>query len=373
MNVFILITKGDLGGAQMSVRALARALVNSGVNVTVGVSEDTYLYDALTAEHIPCVSFQTLTRSFNPFRNIAFIIEFRKYLNSNAFDVVHINSSNALFGAIAARYAKRRPRVVFTFRGLSLIDPNYTSNPILKYFFQQIFRLLLKYVDTPVFVSEQNYSYALANKIVSSGVVIYNGIDPTTLNFLSQKDAREAFASIPTDVTIIGTISRLAYPKNHVWLIEQFARMYSDNPSVRCVIIGEGPDHHTITQTIEKHNLKDTVILLGAIPDAAQYIRMFDVFVLPSIFEGMPITLIEALHAGVPVLATRVGGIPEMIDADAQLFTLGDAAEFKNKLSRLVSEPQLRNQLALHNSAISDQFTIAKTARNYMNIYAARE
>ena len=105
-KILIIITKGETGGAQVSVFNLAKKLIEQGLDVTVGFGSGTFLQQKLEKQQIPYTKFPDLGRTFNIITNLRFIWKFKKFLNSNHFDVVHFNSSNALLGALSAKLAK---------------------------------------------------------------------------------------------------------------------------------------------------------------------------------------------------------------------------------------------------------------------------
>ena len=237
MKILLVITKGEVGGAQMSVLNLARGFKREGHEVMVGFGEGSFLKDELEASGIPSHNFRWLRRSYNPLANIFFIFEVKKFLDYNPWphaeslaygepearlsrtgcDIAHFNSSNALFGAIGAKLANRPPKTVFTLRGLSLLDKNHRSPFMIKFFYKQVFKFLLRFIDNPVFVCGSNLEYALREKIIRRGRVVYNGIDPANIRFLEKIDARNEIESRIlgnpktrlSDAFIIGSIGRL--------------------------------------------------------------------------------------------------------------------------------------------------------------------
>lgn len=342
MNILIVITKGEVGGAQMFVSTLAKNLHRQGHTVTVAYGEGNYLRDTLTPEGIALIHFPSLKRTVNPFTNLRFGWELRKLLATHRFDVVHFNSSNALMGVLGARLLRPRPKLVFTIHGLSVIDPNYAALKPIKWVFKLLFSLLLRLIDAPVFVSKTNLEYATQIGLVKSGTVIPNGVDTEGMRFLPRKEARgfleEGLRLDLRSAYIIGSIGRLAYPKNYEFLIQTFPRIMQEIPDAIAIIIGEGPERRTYERLIAKKGLGEKIFLLGNIPDAYRYIKAFDLFVLPSEYEGMSMTLIEAMFAEVPILASHVGGTPELLGDPTQTHALNNRADFMAKLKTLTAK-----------------------------------
>jgi len=360
-KVLIAITKGEIGGAQMFVRNLATGLKKDGLKITVilGSKHSDFLESEMTKAGIPIHTFYNLSRSFSPLRNFFLVLEAKRYLDKNLFDAIQLNSSNTLFIALAAKLSKSKPRVIFTHHGLSYLDPLSTKK-IKRFFAGIVFKLLLPFVDLNVFVSQKNLDDALAMKLVKkeNSLVVYSGINA---DFKSKIESLR-FLESELDVSlknkfILGSIGRLAYPKNYEFLIGAAPLLQAAYPELIFVIIGEGPDKPKYQKLIAKNNLENYFYLAGEIKEAARYIKAFDLFVLPSIYEGSSLTAIEAISAGLPVLISRVGGNPELVDGNnAQLFELDSQKEFTDKAMTIIRDKKLYQKLALQNKKISQKF-----------------
>jgi glycosyltransferase involved in cell wall biosynthesis len=374
MKIFLLITRGAIGGAQMSVLNLATYLRDMGNHVVVGFNQERYLQNELNGNGITTVNFRWLRRTGNPFANLFFILELRKYLDKNNFDVVHLNSSNALIGAIGAKICQKKPKTVFTFRGLSILDEKYESSFLANTFYFLFFKFMLLFIDKPVFVSLNNYNVVKRLQLVGDADVIFNGLDPARLTFLEPHNARHALENIvQVDLNerfLIGSIGRLAYPKNYEFLIKVFPRILRFKDNACAIIIGDGPERENYLNLIRELGLNGHIHLAGEIKDAYQYMKAFDLFVLPSRFEGLSITLIEALFAGLPILTTKVGGSPELLNfCGHQLFNLNDASDFLNKFSQICRDIHLHERLVEQNKKNAARFLLENTAANYLRVY----
>jgi len=356
MKVLICITHGNIGGATNFVFWLAKGLKERGVEVKVGFGEGDYLKEKLEKEKIEFVNFKWLKRTHNPLSNLFFIFEIKKFLDKEKFDVCHFNSTNALFGAISAKISKSKPKTVFTIHGLSILDPNYKKNFWLKPFYWLIFKFLLSFVDIPIFVSNKNLEDAKKLKLVKNGVVIYNGIPEP--EFLEREIARKFFEEkIKVDLKnkfLIGSIGRLDYQKNYEFLINIFPEILKIKPEAIAIIVGEGPERKRLENLLEKLNLKQKIFLIGELKDASKYLKAFDLFIFPSRYEGLSITLIEALFAQIPILASDVGGNKEIV---------GKECIFKNEKEFLEKVKKLKIPKC------QDIFRIEKMYFNYLELY----
>ena len=323
MKILLVITKAELGGAQTFILHLARNLKLSGCDVCVVAGDGAFLPNELEKVNIPFYYFESLKRDASILTSYKFIREFYRFLKKNKFDIVHLNSTNTLLAAVSIKLLKQKPRIVFTVHGLSLVDNNSAVGVWIRHGFRIFYSIFLKLVDKIIFVSKKNYEEALQNKIVRQGEVIYNAISITASDFLSQEDARRYFFdnyNINLDNTyLLGSIGRLAYPKNYDFLIGIFPKIKAIFPNAHILIIGTGPHKSDYLKKIQGDPVYKDFHLVGAIPFSYRYLKAFDVFILPSIFEGLSISLLEAMYSGVPILASAVGGTGEILNSTTKL------------------------------------------------------
>lgn len=361
MKILIVVTKSELGGAQVFALNLARGLKALGEDVVVAGGPGEYLPEALAKSGISFYRFQNLERSYNPLKVFQFISELKNYVKSNGFQVVHLNSTNALFGVWGLAGIKPSPKIVFTVHGLSLLDPNHRTNFVISFAYRFLFKTAWKKISRLVFVSRLNYASAMKSGLAKMGEIIYNGLDLSSGYFEERDEARKYLwtqAGIDlSNAYIVGSIGRLAYPKNYEFLINSYTEIKKIKPNAKIILIGEGPERAKYETLIKSYRLEKEIYLLGEIQEAGRYLRAFDLFVLPSVFEGMSLSLMEALAAGVPAIASRVGGSEEIIGIE-NCFALNNKAEF---LEKLVSV-KLRN--------VEDNlFTQEKMVEGYLELY----
>lgn len=360
MKVLIIITHGKIGGATNFVFWLAKELKEKGINVKVGFGEGDYLKEKLEKENIDYINFKWLKRTRNPLSNIFYIFEIKKFLNQERFDIVLFNSTNALLGAIGAKLSKTKPKTIFTFHGLSVLDKNYKKQFYLKPIYWLVFKFLIVFVDIPVFVCQDNLKQAQKMKLVKSCTVIYNGIPEP--NFLSKEQAKKFFEE-KTGINlkekfIIGSIGRLDYSKNYEFLIKSFPEILKIKENSLAIIIGEGGEENKLKKLIASLNLKEKIYILKGVYNANQYLKAFDLFVLPSHYEGLSITLIEALFAQIPILASDVGGNKEIIKKE-NTFKLNDKNDFLNKIKIVKTTSQIH----------LENFQLEKMVSSYLNLF----
>lgn len=362
MKILLVITKGELGGAQTSVLTLARACQSRGIEVAVASGEGDYLATELKKTNIPYHRLNQLKRSFNPITAFAYSRELKQILVEENIDVVHFNSTNTL---VASKLTKRLGvRSIFTVRGLSMLSPGYRANFLLKFFYRIFFRHHLGYIDEVVFVSNFDKEEAIRQRIVKKGVVIYNGLDIGPDYFLNREQSREELAKLShrdlSNTFIIGSIGRLAKQKNYQFLISNWPKIKEIKPDAKLLIIGEGPERGYYERLIKDLGIEADVILLGPYNNASKLLKGFDLFILPSIYEGLSISLIEVLFAQIPVIASDIPGNVEVVGVDN--------CYLENNISSLL-EKLNNNNLSKISSA---NFTVDRLAEQYIKSYAGK-
>lgn len=364
MKILLVITKAEIGGAQTFILSLAGGLKKSGCEVAVAFGEGDYLPDELQKENIPFFYLNNLKRSKNIFSTFLFIKELKELINKESFDIVHLNSTNTLPGVFAAKLSRIKPKTIFTVHGLSVFDPEYKASKLLKIIFKTYFKFFLRFVNKIVFVSKYNLDEATKQNITNEGVVIYNGLEISSNYFFEKATARHELGHLVNknleEYYIIGSIGRLAEQKHYDFILKNWLDIKIIKPNAKLIIIGEGPERKKYEKIINDLNINDDIFLVGEIKDASRLIKGFDLFVLPSIYEGLSVSLIEALFADVPILASDVGGNKEVI-GEENCFKLNDNKEFSEKLKNIP-------KIVIANSLFSANIM----AQRYKDIYESR-
>lgn len=362
MKVLLLITKAEIGGAQNFVLSLAKEFKKRNISVSVAGGEGNFLPQELDKNDISFHFIKNLKRSKNPFHLLFFVKELKKTIEKEKFDIIHFNSTNTLPGIIATKLSSTKPKTIFTIHGLSVLDPNYEIFKLFKKIFKLYFKIFLKYFDEIIFVSQHNLEEFLKQKITTKGKVIYNGVE---INLLSDMQARNfILKKINLPITeksfLIGSIGRIAYQKNYNFLIKNFTEILKIKPEAKLILIGDGPDKIKYENIIDDKNLKKHIFLLGEIKNASQILKGFDLFVLPSVYEGLSISLIEAYLADIKAMASDVGGNREIIGLE-NCFHLNDWNNFVEIFKEiLIKEKPINNE---------EKFSVREMADKYIDVY----
>jgi len=319
-KILFLVTQSVWGGAQRYVFDLASHFASRGWDVTVAAGEDPEgeLFARLQDTGVHAVYLSRLKRPLSPLNDVAAIAEIYQLCRSIRPQIVHLNSSKSGFlGALAARFA-RVPKIIYTVHGLVLKEP---LAPIIKLIYWLAEWFAGKLRDVTICVSEDDHRAAIRAHIAKPQNIVTIPIGIKEISFLTRDEARlhlsKKFPPLNAAATWIGTIAGLYATKGLDTLLESAKTIIQKNPEFHFLIIGEGPERNKLEQFIAANHLQKNCHLLGHIPDAAVYLKAFDCFALPSLKEGLPYTILEALAAHIPIVATRVGGIPEVMEENA--------------------------------------------------------
>ncbi|MCR4333570.1 MAG: glycosyltransferase [Patescibacteria group bacterium] len=309
-RVLFVITKSNWGGAQRYVYDLATHLSKNEFEVVVafGGTGEMGAHTGLLATRlgeagVRTIFIESFTRDIGVFRDISAFFELLRVIKKERPDVLHLNSSKAGgLGALAGRIAGIR-RIIFTAHGFAHNE--------MRPFYQRVLIWIVSwftilFADKVIVLSHYESSRAPIIFSRRKLVVIHNGID-LYMPFGSGEIIRSAF---PDGTHITGTIGELTKNKNQVALIEQA----KNNPELYVAIVGEGEDRAHLEARIREYGLDARVKLFGFMP-ASEVLKGFDTFALPSLKEGLPYVLLEAKAAGLPIVANRVGGVGEILDA----------------------------------------------------------
>ncbi len=347
MKILMVITEGDLGGAQRHVLDVSRELTRRGYDVTIAVGGSfTELSDA-AASGTPMVSVIRLkhtSRLIRPFADVRGLYEIFRLVRSIQPDIVHCHSSKVgVLASIAGRLAGAR--VIYTAHGFVFREDVALHT---KFFYKLVERTTTLFRHKVIAVSQSDADAARAHHVVSAKkiAVIPNGIDLSLeQQMLDPVAARKVIAEwCGTDLTGLRIVLSIAnfYPaKNVPLLVRAFELVLPRVPDARLVLVGDGVQR-AACEKIVRQNLKLTraVFFVGKQADAFRVLRAADLLCLSSTKEGMPYVVLEAKLAGTPIVATRVGGVPEMGEGPDLRLVVPHSAEM---LSDAIVE-MLRNE-----------------------------
>jgi len=311
INLLYVITKLELGGAQKQLLSLIGRLDKERFNIFLFTAQDGLLVkDALSLNGLTIKRSRCLERPTNPLKDLLSLIEIYRFIKQNNIDLVHTHSSKAgILGRLAARFAKVNC-IIHTVHGWSFNDyqPNF-----IRHIFIGLERLAAGFSHKLIVVSCYDKQKGLANRIGREDkyIIIRYGIDYAEFFKRDQKIKQEL--GINNADLVVGMISCLKPQKSPQDFIKLAFLINKIHPSVKFLLVGDGILRKRTQELIDRLNLQKCVILTGWRRDISRILSAIDVFVLTSLWEGLPIALLEAAASSVPAVATHTGGIVEVI------------------------------------------------------------
>ena len=165
-------------------------------------------------------------------------------------------------------------------------------------------------------------------------------------------------------------IGRFSQVKNHKGLVNAFKTFHTIKPNSVLHLVGDGNTFEEVKKQVVDNGLEDSVSFFGMQANVYRFINEADIFVLPSLYEGIPMTLIEAMGTGIPIIASNVGGIPNMLtNNESAILTSVDSQEIAKELLRLSDDVELRKRLGQNALVRSKEFSSEEMARQYIKVY----
>ena len=330
--MLLVITLAEVGGAQSYVAALLPALTGP-FDVTVAAHGMGPLREAAASSGAQFVPLEHVRRAINPWRDLAGLVELLRVIRRERPDIVHASSSKAGVLARLAAALDGVPIRIFTAHGWAFGAQSGSRSRLYRW----ADRLMRPLTTVTICVADGERAAGVAARTCDPAktVVIPNAVDV---------DASPVSAGERPTPRIV-SVGRLKAPKD----FQTLARALSLLPqgTYEALIVGDGPDRRALERRLRQLGLEESVRLAGARDDVPALLADADVFVLASRSEGMPVSVIEAMAAGLPVVASRVGGVPELVE-DAEtgfLVPPEDPPALTRALARLLEDQALRRRL----------------------------
>lgn len=313
-RILFVITKSNFGGAQRNVFELATHVSKDEYDVCVAFGGEGLLKQKLEGAGVRTRTIHSFERDINVFKEFRAFFELRSLMREFRPDTVHLHSSKAGgLGSLVARTCNV-PRIIFTAHGW----PFFESRNIVwrcAVWILSWFTALLSH--TVILVSEYDFVRTRMPFVKKKCVVIHTGIGK--VEFLEREKAREflfskeELARHESDLFLV-TTAELTRNKNLFIAIDAVIEFNKTaTQKIFYTIIGDGELRDELMEHIKKHNAENTIKLSGYVDDARSYLSAFDMFLLSSHKEGLPYAVLEAGCAGLPVIGSNVGGIPEIL------------------------------------------------------------
>lgn len=372
MKVLHLISSKGFFGAENVVFTLAKEQKRQGIEVFIGTFLDAkHPHCELVEKAQKCGIPTALFTCGNRF-NLSTIIAIRKFIKQNKIQVIHSHNYKSNFYSLVCAIGLKTRKVVTCH--------NWTTNELKMNLYKELDKALLNWFDRVVVVSD-----ILRDEVVKSHVsekkirVIYNGVDcealQTAVRNSGDEESRKTTKNrlgIKDDEKIIGTVGRLSEEKGLEYLIKSFAQVAAQISAVKLLIVGDGPLRERLLAASRALKIDEKVIFTGYRSDAAELLSLMDVFVLPSLYEGLPMVILEAGVLKKPVVASDVGAVSRVIDNESLGLLVRPADEDKLTqavVSLLKDERQARLKGENIFVKVENNFSAEKMARDYREVY----
>lgn len=337
----MFVNSVEMGGVEEHVRQLAAGLVGRGAEVTVICPESSVVEPlaAACARAGARVTRLTLSRTAGWGSALARLVTLVKLLRSNRVDVLHIHLTGASGGRwvfLASRLAGV-PALIYT----QQIAPEKRA-PLPIRLERKLVNLVVHRFIAVSEATRRKYVDRLAQSEAKT-VVIPNAVelDRYRGDYGAARVSTRRLWNIPLDAKVIGTVARLSPQKALHVLLEALPAVIREVPEVRVLIVGDGSERPRLEKLADRLGVASCVYFAGNRVDVPDQLLAMDVFVLPSLFEGLPLAILEAMAAGRPVVATEVDGVPEIVKDGVTGFLVspGNPAQLARALVRLLRDP----------------------------------
>ena len=350
LKILHIITSTELGGAQKVCIDLCRKAVEDGNSVAVASMPGGYLWQQIP-ENVARFQLKHMVKPINPIKDFIVLFELRVVIKKFKPDIIHLHSSKAgVLGRLSSIFKSKR--IVYTVHGFDSIRLKHRT-------FLPIEKVLQRFCGAIVGVSDYDKKNLIAEKITENVRVVYNGISENSITPINNLPNFNK-----TRKTVL-TIARIAPPKN----LDIFLEIAKRLPQYDFVWLG-GSSKYSVEELYKMYSVAENVKLCGDVPNASNYINICDLFVLFSNFEGLPMTIIEAMSQKKAIVASNVGGIGELVDSSNGCLVDNDVEMATNAIKTILSDDSLRKTMGENSyKKYQSSFTLDEMWNGYKMLY----
>lgn len=380
-----MITRFDKGGSAENTYLTVRGLDKEKYDICLirGLSQESRMsiQEAAGAEGnlaeakksgVQIITIPELVRYIDPVKDLKALFRLISIFRRENPDIVHTHTSKAgILGRWAAFFSAKKPVIVHTPHGHIFWGYFNRWKTDLFIFLE---RLTARITDRIITLTEQEkqdhlrFAVAAEEKfaVIHSGVELRNFLDV----FVDPEDMKEKLG-IPQGSFVVGTVGRLTPVKGQKHLIEAAAKVVQQKPDSLFVFLGDGELLAGLTETASVLGIKDHLKFLGWRPDVADVMSAFDIFVLPSLNEGMGKVLVEAMALGKPIIASNVGGIQDLIrhGENGLLVPPASSAILADAILDLYENPDTRKKMGEAGKGIAAKYGVGAMLRKIDDLY----
>jgi len=372
MQLRILHVVGDskYGGGDVVIERLASEARRRGHQASV-LAGDPVVQERLRKAGVGVVDLDCIWRSVRPFRDLAGLVRLRRHLSAERYDIVHTHTSKAgVIGRLAARWA-RVPVVIHTVHGFAFHEGSVWHEMLL---YCVVERGAAHFCDALVTVSQFHCDWAAQLRIgnVHTRVAIPNGIDPSRVRCSSARAEVRARLGFRDRQILCLTAGRLAKQKGIDILLQALAKVKEES-DIHLLLAGDGEERQALERMTQELGLETRVTFLGFRTDLGDLLSAVDMVVLPSLWEGLSISLLEAMAAAKPIVTTDIGSNLEVTGNGkaALIVTVGSVKELAGAIVELARDTKRRAELGAQALVEFERnYREERMLSRYMNLYA---
>lgn len=366
INVLGLFATMPVGGAEILWLNVLRKIDRSRFNpITCCIADK-----GIIGERIEALGFEVIAlgRMKKKCFDIGAVREIKKIIAERKINTLHMHLYHAgLYGRIAAMLlpAPKRPKCIIHVHN---VYSNVKPHRLLTN------RLLAGYTDAVIAVSQPvKRDIVRYDKLPPDEVTVL----PTCIDFdrmqtgLTKEQAR-ALTGLPKDGILLGTVGRLVEAKGHSYLIEAVSILKKNGTGVKAILIGGGRLETRLREQASLAGIEEDILFLGERHDIPALYRAMDLYVMPSLWEGAPLSLLDAMAAGVPSVATSVGGMPEQLDNGScgVIVPPGDPVAMANAISDILTDKERMKEYSKKaKTRAKEYYGSAEVAEKFQKIY----
>ncbi|OHY77571.1 glycosyltransferase family 4 protein [Priestia aryabhattai] len=367
-KILYVITRSEWGGAQKHLLDIVIGMKTKGLSPIVAVGDEGDLTRELEKNNVEFYIINNLVHQISLKQDLKAILELRNLIKQINPSIIHLHSSKAgLIGRIATKVSNYRIPVIFTAHGWGFTPGSKKINKYISLLSELLTSWMLNKV---ICVSKFDQELAEKYHIISKKKLtyVYNGISKDMNVDLVDIDKKREKVSFTM-------VARFDSQKDYLTLVKAIEKLKNNKEiynQIQFNFVGKGPLYEEIQKEIINRKIDDIVNLLGFRNDILEIINQSDVFVLTSNYEGLPISIIEAMSLEKPLIVSDVGGVRELIDKNGFLIAKGKN-EIKNigkAIVQLTSDDRLRVEMGGNSLSIfQNKFTLEQCVNNTEKIY----
>lgn len=291
----------------------------------------------------------------------------KQLITDEQFDIIHCHEMKGRLYALLCVY-KRKNILITTHH-------NWIKNNFVTSLFETFDAFYIRFFSRIIAVSYEVKNMLVKTMISSEKIeVIINGID--TDHFKINKDYRVKIRkelSVADNIKLVGSFGRISCEKGHIYFVKAAIEVLKKYPNTKFLILGNGPQEEEIKKYVLEQEASESIFILDFKGNIKEYYSALDIFVLPSMIEGTPMALIEAMSMGIPVVATKVGGVGKIIihQKNGLLVPPKDTKELSGAIIRLLNDEEMSRFLSSNASeTAASSYSAKRMAMEYSNVYS---